>query len=176
MPMEFNYTFKQVGEALEENLDKVLKASVMDMAESIVEKTPVLTGFARASWWTYIGAKSPNPAQPVAGPVVPFNPGAAIALPLTQAKFGTRVTLANNADYIDKLEYGSSRKAPQGMVRISLPAWPQIVEANVRKYLTLRMGGPQPQLGSMSGGTKSAASNVRASRGGRRKIRNNRRP
>ena len=46
-------------------------------------------------------------------------------LSLTEAE----ATLRNQVAYIRALEYGHSQQAPQGMVRVTIAEWPQIVKA-----------------------------------------------
>ena len=104
------------------NLDKLAVAYGLEIYSQIKIKTPVDTGFARASWYALVNqSDGAHPAQPVKtqgkNSVSDNNAG---TVELLKAKWGDRVTIANNAEYIQRLEEGSSQQAPQGMVVTTL--------------------------------------------------------
>lgn len=84
--------------------------------DGIVSRTPVLTGSARASWNARIGSADMS--------VVKNEPGApplsAPTFPLSSVPAYARVYITNGVPYIMELEYGWSKKAPYGMVRVTL--------------------------------------------------------
>ena len=85
--------------------------------------TPIDTGLARANWDGGIGA---IPSNAPAG-----SPGAAVArvdAAVLTAKAGDVVYLSNTAPYIRRLEYGWSKQAPTGMIRLALAAGQQIAD------------------------------------------------
>jgi len=82
--------------------DVIYQVGCSRMFADIVKRTPVDTGFARAAWWQSVGSVGSGNAPPVG---------------FTTAD---SVFFANNAQYIERLEYGHSQQAPQGMVRITL--------------------------------------------------------
>jgi hypothetical protein len=92
--------------------------------------TPLDTGFARASWWKNIGSVGKHPNQPVPVPSgQKVSATLASSIPLGKLGLGDRAFLANNAEYIRKLEFDShSRQAPQGMVRITIAEAPRFWE------------------------------------------------
>jgi len=73
--------------------DKVLRAVGLVANTRIAQRTPVDTGRARGGWQMEHTRPSSNVG---------------------------RVTISNQVPYIIYLEYGSSQKAPQGMVRITM--------------------------------------------------------
>lgn len=96
-----------------------------EIQEKIVERTPIDTGRAKASW-----RLNPNVAD---GSVEPDLTGdgeellfAGQSLSVARAQqqkipFGTRrIVISNNLHYIEKLENGGSRQAPVGMVAITV--------------------------------------------------------
>ena len=99
---------------------------------SVVGLNPVDTGRSMANWEASLHA--PYPGAP---DVYRFDPvGAATVarlLAVVDQSFGKRLYLSNAIDYFPDLEYGSSRKAPQGMIRISAVEWPEMVHAAVRQ-------------------------------------------
>lgn len=90
--------------------------------ENIVRRTPVDTGWARANWVPSINeidARSPGERPPDGETVPEPNPGA-IAAVVQQGKIGDVFWLTNAVPYIRALEYGHSKQAPAGMVRVSI--------------------------------------------------------
>lgn len=97
--------------------DAFCRQLTYNVAERLVEATPVDTGYARASWaigfnalpqFQFTGDADDNP-----GSVPPPDFGAIVL----QAKAGDTIFIVNNANYIQRLEYGHSQQAPRGMVR-----------------------------------------------------------
>lgn len=84
--------------------------------EGIVARTPVSTGAARASWSVSVG--SPAPVVRTGGSIgAPLPPP---IFPLKTAPAYSKIYITNGVPYIMPLEYGSSKQAPQGMVRVTL--------------------------------------------------------
>lgn len=108
----------QFDSAVTDALDKaeaIFAIGCDKMFNSIIGGTPVDTGFARASWWKAVGVLGEHPSPPTKG----F--GGALQQPLKgQVRLASSVFLANNTEYIERLEYGHSQQAPQGMVRVNL--------------------------------------------------------
>lgn len=88
--------------------------------------TPIDTGFARANWVGGIGAPGVAPLESS-----PRNPGddyradaaaarAQVDATALRAQPGDTVYLSNSAPYIRRLEFGWSRQAPRGMIRLAL--------------------------------------------------------
>lgn len=115
----------------------VIRASVIELATRIIVLTPVDTGRARAGWQLSIGA--PTTTSPtdyewttkgeeggrIASEAIARVTGAAASITPGIKK----IWLVNNVAYILPLEYGHSRiHAPQGMVRISLAEFQDIVK------------------------------------------------
>lgn len=95
--------------------------------------TPVDTGFARASWWKAIDGVGSHPNQPAKGETV-----SAPLHPLGKLKFSDKAYLANNAPYILALEYGHSKQAGDGMIRITLAEAPRFWELAKKRLATAR--------------------------------------
>lgn len=74
----------------------------------IVARTPVDTGLARANWFLSEG----RPRREATTSVVPEAPPALTG--------DSVIYLTNNVPYIVPLEYGHSRQAPNGMVRLAI--------------------------------------------------------
>jgi hypothetical protein len=97
--------------------------------------TPIKSGFARANWDGGIGAIPSNPAA--------TDPGAAAArvdAAILTAQAGDLVYLSNTAPYIRRLEYGWSKQAPAGFIRLALAAGQQIAD-EVGAFVVEKYGG-----------------------------------
>lgn len=106
---------------------------VIQVGEIIVNFSPVDTGRFRANW--RFSVERPNTAvdwedydkegdNKIAELV-------AFANTLTA---GQKVFIANSLPYAIPLEYGHSKKAPRGMVRVTLAQFEQIVNTAAAKY------------------------------------------
>lgn len=94
--------------------------------------TPVDTGFARASWWTSLNDLG-EPHQPGQNPK-PGEPwdGSHDLTALGGFDLGDMLLILSNTEYMRSLEYGHSKKAPHGMIRLTADQWPDIVRESVR--------------------------------------------
>ncbi len=94
------------------------KKIVLEALRRVVAKTPVDTGRARANWQVTIGSPATSQLD-----ITDKDGGATIAkglaaiqgLPPYQI-----VWISNNMDYIEDLEHGSSKQAPEGMVEVTV--------------------------------------------------------
>lgn len=81
--------------------------------EEVVKDTPVLTGFARASWTVGINTPKHSDAVEVAkGIVIP--PPSFNAPELT--RYNDNYVITNDCPYIDVLDQGHSKQAPIGFI------------------------------------------------------------
>lgn len=92
---------------------RVMRASVLEAAAQIIERTPVDTGFARAGWYATVNGVAQGETF--------------ASFEFQKAELGDRIGLASNVEYIRPLEYGHSEQAPLGMVRVTAALWPSIV-------------------------------------------------
>lgn len=81
---------------------------------SIVEKTPVDTGRARGNWNISIGADDTEVKENQTTPQYQNEKD------FPKVKGDESIFISNNLPYIKKLEFGSSKQAPQGMVGVTM--------------------------------------------------------
>ena len=94
--------------------------------------TPVDTSFVRNSW--YISYNDPGATQPPRALDRTGQTGLGdIGLRLVGARAGGVIYLMNGTAYILPLEYGHSRQAPAGMVRIVLSNAQALVNTVIRE-------------------------------------------
>ena len=114
---------RALDRALAKTLTEPLLRAKQDIARAaltgIVERTPTVTGHARANWQVSIGS-------PATGVVAGGDPsGAATLANGVAAIMADRdpfapVWITNNAPYIQTLEQGDSGRAPAAMVAVTL--------------------------------------------------------
>lgn len=90
----------------------------------ILTDTPVDTGQARGGWHISIGEPDRSSAYILDGEATE---GLAKINAMGPEHVGVVSWFTNSQDYIVELEYGKSGQAPEGMVRVNIAAFGQIV-------------------------------------------------
>lgn len=109
----FKNDLKKLAQILDVNLGTVVRKVAFDLHAKIVLRTPVDTGRARAGW--DITVSDPTQYLPPPGQYGDKGPPSGVEIHGDQP-----VYVVNNVEYIEALEYGHSKQAPAGMVRISI--------------------------------------------------------
>ena len=107
-------------------IDVKIRKATIELFSSVVKGTPVDTGRARGNWQCTIGSPANNQVEAT------DKSGAGVITDVVStvpAKSGAVVWLTNNVPYIQKLEYGSSKQAPAGMVRINIQRFASILRS-----------------------------------------------
>ena len=98
--------------------NKLVRALALEGVRRIVMRTPVDKGHARANWNVAVGQPDRSITEGNdAGGGSTVSRGTQVVLGDFQA--GQRLFITNAVDYVDELENGSSRQAPEGMVRVT---------------------------------------------------------
>lgn len=141
------------------SFEKTLLGAFRDVAfeihAKIVQRTPIDTGRAKASWRlnpdtadTSVEPLLADKVNPIGGAIIEkagpnehplySNQAAAVARAQQQKiREGTkRIVISNNLDYIEKLENGTSQQAPAGMVAVTIV--PDAVAAMFTRELAAR--------------------------------------
>lgn len=110
--------------------DRIVRTATLELFSGVIRSTPVDTGRARGNWQTSVSA-------PKDGQSERLDPSGGAALAEVNASTppgaGQVTYLANNLPYIERLEYGHSKQAPNGMVRINMDRVSKMVEKAVAK-------------------------------------------
>lgn len=97
--------------------DVVLRKIVLDVGSSLIMKSPVDTGRFRANWLFGVG-------EPISGydwnEKSPAASQERLVATLPEVRMGMVTYLTNNLPYALALEYGHSKQAPSGMVRVTI--------------------------------------------------------
>lgn len=97
----------------------VFRTAAQFVIEDVIERTPVDTGYARASWT--VSLDGPMPMRGAKGDGYQAPP---YSLSIAGADLGDTIYLSAVANYMTYLEHGHSQQAPNGMVRLAAQAWP----------------------------------------------------
>lgn len=110
-----------------DRMDIVFRKVALDMFTKVIMRSPVDTGRFRGNWQVAIG-RVPDGVLDLTD-----KSGRATISKATAASMNLRagqvIYLANNLPYARRLEYGWSKQAPRGMVRITIREF----NASVRK-------------------------------------------
>lgn len=118
--VQFNSFISDFIKATEADTSVVLRKFALDLMTRVIFRTPVDTGRARAGWGAAGKALGINVPKPT---LKPDDKGG----PIDEGEYEENLTgdrqfirVANNVNYIMPLEYGHSKQAPFGMVRVSM--------------------------------------------------------
>lgn len=127
----FEADLRKFGIKSMDKVDKVRRASVLELFKLVIFATPVDTGRLRGNWQTTINS-------PAGAALDRTDPGGGAAMAEAVANLGSLtdvVWFTNNLPYAERIEYdGWSRQAPEGMVRKHVAMWRRIVEAKARAF------------------------------------------
>lgn len=119
----------ELGREYEDRVEEVFRMALLEFFTDVVMSTPVDTGRARANWNTNVGLVDASIQTDATDADLSIRKFLGI---MSHYKVSEDVYLSNNLPYIRALEYGHSKQAPAGMVRISASRWSEFVEAAVQ--------------------------------------------
>lgn len=123
----FSIPLDRLAERYNAKLEDVVRKSTFDLFRSVTLKSPVDTGRFRANWNVSQGSPDYTITASTNAGRVNAEVGKAARLPA-----GGVVFLSNGLPYARRLEYGYSKQAPQGMVRVSVVEYRNFVERAIR--------------------------------------------
>lgn len=107
------------------NIDLVVRKVCLDLFKRVIMKSPVDTGRFRGNWQVAIGSVPAGTLE------LNDKTGTATIAKVTattlQMEAGQVITLVNNLIYGPGLEFGRSKQAPNGMVRLTVVEYGGIV-------------------------------------------------
>ncbi len=113
------------------NPETVMRAVSLKLFSAIIKASPVDTGRFRMNWQT-TGA---NPATGLIAGVDPTGNKAvnSAATYITNSPNWYEFTLTNNLPYAERLEYGWSKQAPVGFVRVNIARFNSLLAEEAAK-------------------------------------------
>lgn len=121
-PQVFSLQLSRFIEKAQGNVDQVVRKAALDVAQSVILKSPVDTGRFRANWNVAFGRVDSltTPSTDKSG--AKTTDRIRIQLNGWEVESGD-IFLTNSLPYAVRLEYGYSGQAPQGMVRVTVAQW-----------------------------------------------------
>lgn len=113
------------------NPETVMRSVSLKLFSAIIKASPVDTGRFRGNWQT----TGVTPATGLIAGVDPTGNKAvnSAATFITNAPGWDTFTLTNNLPYAERLEYGWSKQAPVGMVRVNIVRFQQLINEEAAK-------------------------------------------
>ncbi len=124
--MARNIKITEIGDYANNQMEKLLRAAVLETDSLLKQASPVDTGRFRASWQVGENAAGTYDAGPQQSPSNPgrdkTSPPAAPMFPLRkmnyqQERIGNVYSVHNNLPYAESLANGSSKQAPGGWIQ-----------------------------------------------------------
>ena len=137
--MSFESDIKNWVKKVKDNVETVVVETRFECSDRIINTTPVYTGYARGNWQAETGNSYPTQEIMRFDDEMGYAPTSGEGDSLWEAKnvavlnIDKPYYLVNNVDYINDLEYGKSNQAPNGMVRLVVADFDNIVLDIVRK-------------------------------------------
>ena len=129
--MSFTLDVKAFCEKAKKNPETVMRSVTLKLFSAIIKASPVDTGRFRGNWQT----TGVTPATGLIAGVDPTGNKAvnSAATFITNAPGWDTFTLTNNLPYAERLEYGWSKQAPTGIVRINVVRFQQLINEEAAK-------------------------------------------
>lgn len=120
----FKSSFAKLLKSAGDKADLVVRKTMLELQNGMIEKSPVLTGRFKGAWQAGVGSANTSETSRVdKTPLGDFDKvGASLATQevLKSWKPGQTIWLTNSMPYAKRLEYGWSKQAPSGVVRLTV--------------------------------------------------------
>ena len=129
--MSFALDVSKFVEKAKKNPEKAMRQVSIKLFSAIIKASPVDTGRFRMNWMASGSAPSSGTtdATDKSGNIAIGNATSFVLKATDWREF----TLTNNLPYAQRLEYGWSQQAPQGMVRINVSRFQQLINEEANK-------------------------------------------
>lgn len=123
--MSFASDIGRFNKKFEKKSTLVFRGTFLALAGKVILRTPVDTGRARGNWQAQVNrpAKSVLDISDKSG----SKANSEARTESVKAKLGDKLYLTNNLPYIEGLENGTSSQAPNGMVKVAVAEFDQVV-------------------------------------------------
>ena len=116
---------------IDRTLDQGIRATLFEVSTAIIKDTPAKSGRARGNWQASIGRGATGEVS-----VGSVRSGEAKAIAdvdqTVSVAVGDLYYLTNNLPYIERLEFGYSKQAPNGMVRKNMQNFNRLLVKNIK--------------------------------------------
>lgn len=129
--MSFTLDIKNFVEKAKANPETVVRSVSFKLFSAVIKASPVDTGRFRMNWQA---AGAVSPSDIIDGTDQSGNKAVAMAADYVfKSPDWSEFTLTNNLPYAERLEYGWSNQAPQGMVRVNVARFNTLLEEEEAK-------------------------------------------
>jgi len=124
------------ADVVNQDIADVLRYVALDLFNRITQKNPVDTGYSRSQWRLSEGSPDTTVDEP---PARTKDRAGTFDIPVADLAALANVTpqsiiyVTNSVNYIQYLEEGSSQKAPNGMIRISIAEVASNIDADIAR-------------------------------------------
>ena len=108
---------------LEQWGEKIVRGTLLSLSSAVVKDTPVVSGRLRSNWIPSINAPKSNEV----GVTSEAGVISEISAVVSNIKLGDTFYLTNNLPYAVRIEYGYSKKFPEGMLRRNVAKYAQAI-------------------------------------------------
>lgn len=124
--MSFSGDLAKYCQAAGDKIDLVVRKTALQLQASMIEKSPVDTGRFKSNWQCGLGGMNGDTNAKEGSDAL-----GRTEVVLQGFKAGQTIFLSNNLPYAKKLEYGHSKQAPAGIVRLTVQDFAQAVKRAV---------------------------------------------
>lgn len=121
----------EFADMVQQDADEVFQIVATEVGQSVINLTPVDTGRALSNW--NAGINAPDDVYRQTEDPLDSKTSARLAGEFQSLKFGDTAYITNATPHVPFLEYGSSKQAPNGMIRITLARFNNIVQDAVSR-------------------------------------------
>lgn len=111
--------------------EQVVKSAFVELSNRIIMRTPVDTGRARGNWFAAVGSPDFSTSDSTGAAASTARVTSATSAGVSGRDF--TLYLNNSLSYVYGLEYGRSDQAPEGMVRVSVNEYNELLARKVRE-------------------------------------------
>jgi hypothetical protein len=108
---------------LEQWGEQVVRGTLLSLSSAIIKDTPVVSGRLRSNWMPSINA----PKLTEAGITSEASKISEVSSTVASFKFGDIFYLTNNLPYAVPIEFGHSKRFPEGMLRRNVAKYAQAI-------------------------------------------------
>lgn len=116
---------------VEEGNERIIKGTVIALYGDIIRFSPVKLGRFRANW--FLSGKNPSTKETEDTDKLGQRTINEVTNQILSSRQFDVFTLTNNLPYSEKIEMGSSKFAPQGVVRVNVLRFDSLLEEQARK-------------------------------------------
>jgi hypothetical protein len=108
---------------LEQWGEKIVRGTLLSLSSAVIEDTPFVSGRLRSNWMPSINA----PKLTEAGITSKASKISEVSSTVARVNFGDTFYLTNNLDYAVPIEFGHSKRFPEGMLRRNVAKYAQAI-------------------------------------------------